>query len=86
MGVVVILSATVSRAPKTLRALGALMCMQGLSATLLGPEHARTVLEWEARQGPALLRVGAAVALAAGGFMAFALTGQRPTSGAKPIA
>ena len=84
MGLVVILSATASRAPKTLRALGALMCMQGLSATLLGPEHARTVLEWETRQGPALLRVGAAAALAAGGFMAFALTGKRPKSGVKP--
>lgn len=86
MGLVVILSAAASRAPKTLRALGALMCMQGLSATLLGPEHARTVLEWEARQGPALLRAGAAVALAAGGFMAFALTGQRPRNAAKPTA
>ena len=84
MGLVVILAARASRAPKTLRALGALMCMQGLSATLLGPEHARTVLEWEAEQGPALLRVGAAVALAAGAFMAFAVTGQRPKSGAKP--
>ena len=83
MGLVVILSATASRAPKTMRALGAVMCMQGLSATLLGPEHARTVLEWETRQGPALLRVGAAVALAAGGFMTFALTGQRPNSGTK---
>ena len=82
MGLVVILSATASRAPKTLRGLGALMCMQGLSATLLGPEHARTVLEWETSQGPALLRVGAAVALAAGGFMAFAVTGQRPKRGA----
>jgi len=80
MGLVVILSATASRAPKTLRALGALMCMQGLSATLLGPEHARTVLEWEATQGPALLRVGAAVALAAGVFLAFALTGHRPNN------
>jgi hypothetical protein len=84
MGLVVILSATASRAPKTLRALGAVMCVQGLSATLLGPEHARTVLEWEARQGPALLRVGAVVALAAGGFMAFAVTGRRPKSSAKP--
>ena len=80
MGLVVILSATASRAPKTLRALGAIMCMQGLSATLLGPEHARTVLEWEATQGPALLRVGAAVALAAGVFLAFALTGHRPNN------
>ena len=59
------------------------MCMQGLSATLLGPEHARTVLEWESRQGPTLLRVGAAVALAAGCFMTFALTGRRPKSGTK---
>ena len=74
MGLVVILAATASRTPKTLRALGALMCMQGLTATLLGPEHARTVLEWEASQGPALLRAGAAVALAAGGFMVFAMT------------
>ena len=80
MGLVVILSATASRAPKTLRALGAIMCMQGLSAALLGPEHARAVLEWEASRGTALLRAGAAVALVAGGFMAFALTGQRPRS------
>lgn len=84
MGLVVILSAAASRAPKTLRVLGAVMCMQGLSATLMGPDHARAVLEWETRQGPALLRVGAAVALAAGGFMAFAVTGQRPKTGAKP--
>jgi hypothetical protein len=84
MGLVVILGATASRAPRTLRALGAVMCMQGLSAALLGPDHARTVLEWETSQGPALLRVGAALALAAGGFMAFAVTGRRPESGAQP--
>ena len=58
MGLVVILGATASRAPKSLRLLGALMCMQGLSATILGPEHARTVLEWETMR-PALLRAGA---------------------------
>ena len=74
MGLVVILSAPASRAPKTLRALGAVMCMQGLAATLLGPDRARAILEWEAMQGAALLRVGAAVALATGGFVAFAVT------------
>lgn len=78
MGLVVILSARTSRAPTTLRALGAVMCMQALVATLLGPDRARAVLEWETMQGTALLRVGAAVASAAGGFMAFAVTGQRP--------
>jgi hypothetical protein len=78
MGLVVILCATASRAPKTLRLLGALMCMQGLSATILGPEHARTVVEWE-NMRPALLRAGAIVALASGLFMAFAvITGRRP--------
>ncbi len=80
MGLVVILCAPASRAPKTLRALGAAVCMQGLAATLLGPDRARAVLEWETMQGTALLRVGAAVALATGGFMAFAVTGHRPKS------
>jgi hypothetical protein len=60
MGLVVILVAPTSRAPKTLRALGAVMCMQALAATLLGPDRARAVLEWETMLGTALLRVGAA--------------------------
>ena len=79
MGLVVIMCASASHAPKTLRLLGALMCMQGLSATLLGPERARTVLEWESRR-PALLRAGAIVALVSGVFMTFAVTGRRPTA------
>jgi len=74
MGLVVIVAAAASRAPKTLRVLGALMCMQGLAAALMGPDHARAVLEWETMQGPALLRVGAAVALTAGAFMVFAIS------------
>ena len=73
MGLVVILAAPTSRAPRTLRSIGTLMCMQALSMTILGPERARAVLEWETIEGTALLRVGAAVALAAGTFMAFAL-------------
>ncbi len=78
MGLVVILCAPASRAPKTLRVLGALMCMQGFAAMAFGPERARVVLEWEAMQGAAVLRVGAAIALAAGGFIAFAVTGRPP--------
>src|SRR5262249_43217195 len=80
MGLVVMLAASASRAPRTLRVLGALMCMQGLTATVLGPEHARAVLEFETRQGHAILRLGAAIALVAGLFMGFALTGRRSTS------
>lgn len=78
MGLVVIRVAPASRAPNTMRALGAVMCLQALTATVLGPDHARAVMEWETKQGTALLRVGAAVALASGSFMVFALTGARP--------
>jgi hypothetical protein len=78
MGIVVILCAPASRAPRTLRALGAVVCMQGLAATFFGPERARTILEWEAIQRPAILRAGAAAALATGAFLAFALTGHGP--------
>ena len=82
MGLVLILSAAASRAPKTLRVLGAMMCMQGLAATLFGPERARAILEWETMH-PVLLRAGAVVAVAVGGFLVFAVTGHRPTSVAK---
>jgi hypothetical protein len=82
MGLVLILAAPASRAPKILRALGAVVCMQGLAATLLGPERARAILEWETSH-PVLLRAGAVVALATGGFIAFVVTGHRPKSGAK---
>jgi hypothetical protein len=78
MGLAVILGAPASRAPMTLRALGTVMCLQALSATLMGPDRARTVLEWETMQGTALLRVGAAIALASGCFVAFAVSGNRP--------
>ena len=83
MGLVLILCAPASRAPKTLRALGAVMCLQALVATLLGPDRARAVLEWETLQGTALLRVGAAVALVTGCFLAFAVSGHVPRAKAQ---
>ena len=83
MGLVVILCAPASRAPKTLCALGALVCMQGLAASLFGPDRARAILEWETMQGTALLRVGAAVAITGWSFVAFAVTGHRPASGSE---
>ena len=57
------------------------MCLQGLAATLFGLERARAILEWEAMQ-TALLRAGAVVALATGGFVAFAVT--KPSSAWMP--
>jgi hypothetical protein len=76
MGLVVILFAPHSRTPRTLRAMGILMCMQALSATLLGPDHARVILEWETMH-KGLLRAGAVVAVVAGGFLVFAVADGR---------
>ena len=67
-------AASSSRWPWALRALGAAVCLQGLSATLLGPDYARAIMEWEGMQGSSLLRAGAAVALACGGFILVAVT------------
>ena len=78
MGLVLILVARVSRAPKILRTLGALMCAQGLAATLLGLDRAQAILEWEVMH-PMLLRAGAMVALASGGFVALAVA--KPSEG-----
>jgi len=76
MGLVLILVAPISRAPRTLRVLGALMCMQGIAAQLFGLDRARAILEWEAMH-TALLRTGAVVASATGCFVAFAVIAGR---------
>jgi len=85
MGLGLILAASSSRWPRTLRALGAVVCLQGLSATLLGLDHARAIMEWEGMQGSALLRAGAAVALGSGGFIVFAVT-QGPSEEQRKVA
>jgi hypothetical protein len=77
IGLVLMLAATNSRAPRTLRAFGIVAIVAGLATPLFGVERTRAVFEWEARQGTALIRVGAALALAIGGFIAFAVTPAR---------
>ena len=84
MGLVLILAASCSRWPRTLRALGAVVCLQGLAANLFGLERARAILEWEAMH-TALLRAGAVVALVSGGFIAFAVT-KRPSQEHRKVA
>src|SRR5437588_606424 len=85
MGLVLILAASSARWPRTLRVLVAVMCLQGIAANLFGIERARAIMEWEAMQGTALLRAGAVVALATGGFVAFAVT-RRPSEEQRKVA
>ena len=75
-GLLLILFAPASRMPVALRVLGALVCVQGLvqgfGRYFVATERMHAMLDWEEAR-PGLLRVGAMIALAFGGFVAFAV-------------
>jgi hypothetical protein len=77
IGLVLMFVARISRAPRTLRTLGAVVFVAGLATPLFGVDRARAVLDWEATQGTALIRIGAVLAVLAGGFLAFAVAADR---------
>ena len=77
IGLVLMLVAARSRAPRTLRAIGAMLIVAGLVTPLFGVERSRAVVDWEVAQGTVLTRAGAVLALALGGFLAFAVSGVR---------
>jgi hypothetical protein len=79
VGIVLIMAAPLSRAPRLLRGLGGLVMLAGLMTPLFGVERTRAVLEWESAQGTALIRLGGVLALALGGFLAFAVSPVRRT-------
>jgi hypothetical protein len=73
VGIVLIMVAPSSRAPRTLRLFGAVELLDGLMTPLFGLERTRAVFEWESTQGTALIQIVAAVVVAIGGFLAFAV-------------
>ena len=77
IGVVLIMAAPGSRAPRVLQAAGAVMLLAGLATPLFGVERTKAVLAWEATQGPYLIRFGGAVVLVLGGLLTVALRPKR---------
>jgi hypothetical protein len=73
IGLVLILVAPISRAPRTLRVLGVVVIVGGFATLLIGADRARAILDWQSSQGGMLIRVGAGLPLALGGFIAFAV-------------
>jgi hypothetical protein len=74
-GLVLISVASVSRAPKTLRVLGYLILIAGITAALTGLvaiERARAIIELWLQQGSGVVRVTGVLVLALGGFVAYA--------------
>jgi hypothetical protein len=81
IGVVLIMAAPATRTPKALQVIGAVVLGAGLATPLFGVERTKAVLDWEAAQGPSLVRAVGAVGLAIGGFLAFALAPRTKEAG-----
>ena len=74
-GLVLISVASVSRAPKTLRVLGYIILILGITTALMGLvgiERAHAIIEWWLRQGSVVVRLTGIPVLALGGFVAYA--------------
>src|SRR5580765_6412879 len=78
IGLALFLAAPASRAPRTLKAAGAVLILAGLATPLFGVERTRAVLAWEAVQGPWLIRLSGAIVVVLGGLLAVALRPRRP--------
>lgn len=71
VGVLLLAVASASRAPKTLRVLGAITVIAGIITPFLGVARVQAIANWVALQGSGLLRLTAVVALAIGGLLAY---------------
>jgi hypothetical protein len=71
IGLVFVLAAPASRAPRTLRVLGLIVIIAGLATPWFGVARARAALNWFESAGPWLMRLAAGVGMALGGFLVY---------------
>src|SRR2546425_552653 len=76
-GVILVLVAPSSRAPRVLRLLGFIILVAGLTTPFFGVDRARAVLDWWSARGPALMRLWAGLAVALGAFVVYAVAPRR---------
>jgi len=72
IGLGFMLAASASRAPRTLRVLGLIVVIAGLSTPLFGVARAQAVVNWLSSAGPLWMRLDALVGMAFGGFLVYA--------------
>jgi hypothetical protein len=77
IGIVLLQVARSSRAPKVIRALGAIAVAAGVVTAFIGVDRGRAMVAWEIAQGTTLIRLGALIAVVFGGFIVFAVTSRR---------
>lgn len=72
IGLVFVLVAPASRAPRTIRVLAFIVIIAGLTTPWFGVARAQTVVKWLASAGPFVMRLDAGVGMALGGFLVYA--------------
>src|SRR5262245_35166159 len=77
IGIVLMLVAPPTRAPKLIRVFGAIAVAAGVFTAFVGVDRARAIVAWETARGTTLIRLSALVALLSGGFIVFAVTRRR---------
>ena len=77
IGVIVMLAAPASRAPRTLRVFAILAIIAGLATPFVGVEHSRREVDWWLAQGFVWVRLHAGIAIVLGGFLAYAVSPRR---------
>ena len=76
-GALLILVASQSRMPRTLRVIGVLILVAGLLTPLLGTERFGVFLTWFSGQAPLLVRAAAVVPFIVGLFFVYAINSHR---------
>jgi hypothetical protein len=71
IGLVLVFAAPASRTPRTIRVLGIIVIIAGLTTPWFGVDRSRAVLDWWATAGPWFMRLVAVVPLVVGGFLVF---------------
>jgi hypothetical protein len=71
IGLVFVLAAPASRAPRTLRVLGLIVIIAGVTTPWFGVTRAQAVLDWLDSAGPLLMRLDAGVGMALGAFLVY---------------
>ena len=72
LGLVFVLAARASRAPRTLRVLGVIVVIAGLTTPWFGVARSRALMDWWAGAGLPFMRLAFGVAMAIGAFLVYA--------------
>lgn len=76
-GALLVLVAPLSRAPRTLRVIGAVIILNGLVTPFFGVERSEALLDWFSMRGDSFVRAMALFAIAFGAFVVYAVSPRR---------